>query len=237
MARPSHLRLLCILFGITLALLFSASMAAAHRVDGPAQTGLDTPGLASCTVILMGQVTDGTSPLSGALVRAYTGGQPAGLTSTDRSGNFMFANPGLPAKVRYQLGVQPVGLPEVRYGPYGPFNCGAIANVGTLVYGSTRSIQGTIWSDRNGDGRVQSSEQRRAGWPVILHRQGSDQPVATTTTNSQGFYKFPDLVPGTYKVTFVDPGRSLSYSSGWFVVSTANRTVDFDHMRKRVYVR
>jgi hypothetical protein len=242
MARSFNFRMFCVLVGVTLALLFGASVAAAYDYGTPAPSAPDTPGLARCTVILMGRVTDGTSPISGALVRAYTGSQPRGLTGTDRSGNFVFANPALPANARYEIGVQTAGRPEIRYGPFGPFNCGAIVNVGTLIYAAglppaTRSIQGTVWSDRDGDTQVDAGEPRWLGWQVILLKEGSSQPAAMTTTDSQGHYRFLDLVPARYKVAFIDPARHLSYTSPWLEVSTASRTVDFDFISKRVFVR
>jgi len=204
--------------------------------------GAEASQWSSCTVILMGRVTDGTSPISGALVRAYTGRQPRGLTTTDRNGNFAFANPALPANATYMLGVQTARRPETRYGPYGPFSCGQVFNVGTLVYAAglppaTRSIQGTVWSDVNGNTQVNWGEPRWMGWQIELYKEGREQPVATTTTNSQGQYRFLDLVPARYKVAFIDPARHLSYTSPWVEVSTASRTVDFDFLSKRVFVR
>jgi len=242
MANSSNLRIFCILVGVTLLILFGTSIAVAHEAAWPTPSVADTSKLASCSVILMGRVTDGTAPLAGALVRAYTGTQPRGLATTNRSGNFMFSNPGLPANTTFELGVQAAGRPEIRYGPFGPFNCGQVFSVGTLIYAAglppmTRSIRGTVWSDVDGDTIVDSTEPRRSGWQVILLKTGSAQPTATTTTNSQGYYQFLDLVPARYKVAFVDPARNLSYTSGWLDINTTSRTVNFDYIRKKVYVR
>jgi hypothetical protein len=242
MVRFSNLRKWFVLLSVTLALVLSFSVAAARDYDGPAASSPDMPQLASCTVILMGRVTDGTSPIAGALVRAYTGGQPAGLTGTGQSGIFVFANPALPSRARYELGVQTAGRPEVRYGPFGPFRCGAIRSVGTLIYAAglpptTRSIQGTVWSDRNGNELVDASEPRWLGWQLELFKEGTPEPVARTTTNSEGYYEFLNLAQARYKVTFINPARHLSYTSPWVAVSTASRTIDFDFITKRVFVR
>ncbi len=80
----------------------------------------------------------------------------------------------------------------------------AIANIDAGVYVPV-SVSGTVFSDANGDGLVDGTDQGIAGVTVqLLNAQG--QPTgATTTTNANGAYTFANLAPGTYSVHVVMP--------------------------------
>lgn len=72
--------------------------------------------------------------------------------------------------------------------------------------GSIASIAGKVYHDRNNDGMVNTGEEGIAGVEIRLMQGGSI--VAVTTTDANGRYSFPNLVPGTYTVVEVQP-------SGW----------------------
>jgi len=65
-----------------------------------------------------------------------------------------------------------------------------------------------VWEDTNGDGIQDANEDGIPNTSVTL--TGTDQlgnPVTlNTSTDADGFYLFTNLVPGTYKLTFGQPG-------------------------------
>jgi len=65
-----------------------------------------------------------------------------------------------------------------------------------------------VWNDLDLDGFQDGGEPGITGVPVTLNgTTGTGVPVtATTTTGAGGFYLFPNLVPGTYTITFGTPG-------------------------------
>lgn len=74
-----------------------------------------------------------------------------------------------------------------------------------------------VWHDKNKNGRQESIEPRIAGATVKLYQDTT--LIATTTTDTNGFYQFDHLLAGTYKVEFVLP-------DGFTQVSPANATSD-----------
>jgi protocatechuate 3,4-dioxygenase beta subunit len=79
------------------------------------------------------------------------------------------------------------------------------------------SIGDFVWNDQDGDGVQDSGEPGIGGVTVTLTgTDGQGNPVTlTTTTNPDGSYNFPNLVPGTYKLTFTTP-------AGGYVSSDVN---------------
>ncbi len=65
-------------------------------------------------------------------------------------------------------------------------------------------LSGHTYFDQNNNGRRDSSESPLANVLVTLWNDQGQQ-VAQTQTDSQGFYKFSGLKPGTYRVTEVTP--------------------------------
>ena len=82
-----------------------------------------------------------------------------------------------------------------------------------------------VWIDSNDNGIQDPSEMGVGGIEVILTgtTESGDNVTKTTTTNGDGFYIF-DVIPGTYKVTFVIP----SIYSFTVVNSGTNDEVDSD---------
>jgi uncharacterized repeat protein (TIGR01451 family) len=65
----------------------------------------------------------------------------------------------------------------------------------------TASLGDYVWYDTNGDGAQDPSESGVQGVSVTL-LDSNGNPIASTVTNSEGFYLFPNLTPGTYSVVF-----------------------------------
>jgi protocatechuate 3,4-dioxygenase beta subunit len=72
-----------------------------------------------------------------------------------------------------------------------------------------------VWNDLNGNGVQNAGEPGLAGIEVRLIPDGWDEPIQTTTTNSQGLYSFRNIVPqvasatynasGAYTIQFIAP--------------------------------
>ncbi|MEN6645467.1 MAG: SdrD B-like domain-containing protein [Armatimonadia bacterium] len=94
--------------------------------------------------------------------------------------------------------------------------------VATLATGQARrdvdfgyvagTLGDTVWADANANGVQDSGETGLAGVSVSLY-DGSNTLLATTTTNSSGWYSFNSLASGVYTVK-VDPA---TLSGGWVV--------------------
>ncbi|WP_426954437.1 SdrD B-like domain-containing protein [Muricoccus radiodurans] len=90
-----------------------------------------------------------------------------------------------------------------RAGPIILSSGGSAANVSAGIFTAT-TISGTAFTDANGDGIQGSSEVGTAGQTVqLLNSAGT--VVATTTTDSDGTYRFAGVTPGTYQVQFASP--------------------------------
>lgn len=64
--------------------------------------------------------------------------------------------------------------------------------------GRSYSINGTVYSDMNSNGKRDESELGLVGWTVRLNLNGSE--IRSTRTDRFGSYAFDDLEPGTYTV-------------------------------------
>jgi Mg-chelatase subunit ChlD len=62
----------------------------------------------------------------------------------------------------------------------------------------TYSISGKKWEDLNGNGEENCGENGLEGWEITL--SNGEEVIATTTTDSNGYYIFEDLLPGAYEV-------------------------------------
>ena len=76
----------------------------------------------------------------------------------------------------------------------------------TCEFGNTRmgSIDGYKLEDTNGDGTLTRQDERLAGWEINLWTGNASEPISkiqTKTTNSDGYYKFDNLLPGIYWLT------------------------------------
>jgi len=74
---------------------------------------------------------------------------------------------------------------------------------------SVTEISGVAWDDRNGDGIRDEQETLRGGVAVQVHN-ATGLVVATTTTGEDGSYRFDQLAPAGYSISFVLPGEALA---------------------------
>lgn len=73
------------------------------------------------------------------------------------------------------------------------------------------SVGGTVWYDIGGDDQLlDGGDQRLQGWIVERVDPETDAVVATTTTASDGSYRFSDVVPGVlWNIRFRDPRSNV----------------------------
>jgi protocatechuate 3,4-dioxygenase beta subunit len=67
-----------------------------------------------------------------------------------------------------------------------------------------------VWLDSNNNGRVDAGEAGIGDVVVNLYRADGTTLVATTTTNTAGYWRFTGLVPGDYVVEIVAPAGFVS---------------------------
>jgi uncharacterized repeat protein (TIGR01451 family) len=107
------------------------------------------------------------------------------------------------------------------------------------------SLGDTVWFDQNNNGFLDAGEPGIAGVELTLYEDtdgdgfftpGVDQPLATTTTDTNGIYGFGGLFPGSYLVqigpTNFEPGgplHGLVASTGLQPVPDPNNDVDNDN--------
>ncbi len=71
----------------------------------------------------------------------------------------------------------------------------------------TASIGDFVWNDLNRNGIQEDGETGIAGVTVELYACDGTTPIASTTTDANGFYQFTGLMPGEYQVKFVLPSE------------------------------
>ena len=167
--------------------------------------------------------------IEGVTVALYNGaGTLVDTTLTDATGYYRFwgLDPTTPYRVvlanaadytsgplaPYELTLQNVGgdaldsdaaiiasLAEITSAPTGV----AGSNTTTYDFGfwQKASLGDYVWEDSDGNGAQDSGEPGVSGVTVRLFAQAGT-PLGTTTTNSAGYYRFDNLVPGTYYVVF-----------------------------------
>jgi uncharacterized protein (DUF2141 family) len=139
-------------------------------------------------------------------------------TTTGTDGSYMFTglNPGtyivrqiLPA------GYQQV-TPTLGYGVHVTLASGrsiSNANFNDTPIGATAgSISGTVFSDDNGDGKINNGEAGLSNWELYIDQNNTHVQVPadpSTTTDTNGFFDFTGLAAGTYIVRVNTPGAWL----------------------------
>jgi uncharacterized repeat protein (TIGR01451 family) len=171
------------------------------------------PGLAGATLTLTGPDGKPVTDING---------NPVAHVTTPASGAYLFSNlPTLPAGQHYTVTVTPpagfaptlanAGMDPAVDSSTGSATSGDLVNNGdkdlTLDFGFTKivvSVGDRVWLDTNRDGLQTTGEPGIPGVTVKLLKGGV--VVATTTTDSSGYYGFGDLDPSApYTVQFVPP--------------------------------
>ena len=77
---------------------------------------------------------------------------------------------------------------------------------------ATSILSGVVYVDANNNGIVDSNEIGIPNVTITLQQltNGSYSTVATTTTNSSGFYEFKSLAAGTYQIVETHPSPPIS---------------------------
>jgi hypothetical protein len=138
-------------------------------------------------------------------------GTPIATTTTSGNGNYVFTN--LPAGL-YSVNIVPSSLPGGAVATY-DLDGTATPNTAavTLTAGQSRtdvdfgyrgngSLGDRVWLDYNANGVQDAGEIGINGVTVQL-RDTANNLIATATTAGDGNYSFPNLLPGTYKVSIV----------------------------------
>ena len=150
----------------------------------------------------------------------YLGGQevgtanvPAALASLDSNGDLIIKSPGVYSFITSLSGCATGNC------------CNILVEQGPLA-----SLGDFVWSDNNSDGQQGQNEPGVPNVIVTLYSPTSTTPLASTTTDSNGKYLFPNLLPGEYYVVFTTPtGFTLTGQNSTNPISgTAADTVDSD---------
>ncbi|HET6610001.1 MAG TPA: SdrD B-like domain-containing protein [Rhodopila sp.] len=101
---------------------------------------------------------------------------------------------------------------------------GLVASGGSGAGGSA-TLGEIVWLDTNHDGILDNGEKGVAGVTVELLNGAGTSILATTTTNSTGYYQFTNLAPGSYDVQFVTPS-GYAYTTQNVSTSGINSVAD-----------
>lgn len=131
-------------------------------------------------------------------------------TTTNAEGIYSFANLdgggyrvvyGQPAYTR-NAGTEPIDL---------TLTGGDQATGKNFLLVERNKITGTVWHDVDGDG-IRDGGEGNLGAGVTIHfaKAGGGSAIPDRKTDVTGAYTSPDLLPGTYDVSFTPPARSVS---------------------------
>lgn len=161
-------------------------------------------GVAVDTATIVATVTSPATPINGGSVPVL-----------DPATGLVDVPPGTPAGT-YTIGYQ---ICE----KLNPDNC-ASGSVTIVVQAAVGSLSGTVYTDMNSDRRLDSGDERQAGWIIELVVDG--KIVATTTSDSQGNYSFAGLPTGVeYMVRFRNPENNVLYDQIADIQLGANETI------------
>lgn len=110
---------------------------------------------------------------------------------------------------------------EISVRVFTPAPGGGISNALPLLL-LERSISGTVYEDRNGNGMRDEAERGLPAWEVQIMRNGAQ--TASTVTDDIGNYVFSNLIPSTYDMS-VKSARAWTQSQpetpGIYTINTA----------------
>ncbi|GAB2558358.1 SdrD B-like domain-containing protein [Spirosoma areae] len=163
----------------------------------------------------------GDTPIPNVMVTLLSGTTVAGITLTDVNGLYSFTGltPGVPYSVSfttptgYSATLQNIG-PDVTdsdgnpaTGLTGTYSLTPGENNPTVDMGYFRpaSLGDFVFVDTNQDG-VQNGGDTPIPGVIVTLLDGTNTPIASTTTNASGLYSFTGLTPGVpYSVSFTTP--------------------------------
>jgi hypothetical protein len=193
-----------------------------NDLNGNGQQDAGEPGLAGVTVILRDAAT----------------GNPVASTITDANGNYLFTNldagtyvvefTNIPGNMTFTTKDNGSDASDSDVNP-GTGRTDAIVlaagqvnrTVDAGILNQPTATVGTyVWYDNgfgggtSGDGIAQAGEPPVAGVLVTLFDAGTNQPLRSAVTNSNGEYRFTNVAPGTYYVVFSElPGPALNFTT------------------------
>ncbi|MEZ4884190.1 MAG: SdrD B-like domain-containing protein [Chitinophagales bacterium] len=154
-----------------------------------------------------GDFDEGETPLAGIPVKLFDAdGNIVSSTTTDENGIYGFDN--LPP------GTYTVSVPN--FGPDGEELTTDNHQTTTLLSGEedltldfgygaiVNSLGDFVWLDENGNGSQGGNEEGIEGVTVTLYNANTDEELAITTTDEDGYYLFTGLLDGNYYVVFGD---------------------------------
>jgi protocatechuate 3,4-dioxygenase beta subunit len=157
------------------------------------------------------------APLEGVLIELRNAsGQVISTQRTGADGSYQFTN--LRSGVYSLTEITPSGVLEgdAKVGSIGGTKANGSSITQIVIGGGVEAIDydfceltpsdlsGTTYYDQNNNGRRDSGETPLANVMVTLWDNDGNQ-VAVTRTNAQGFYRFTNLRPGTYRLTEQTP--------------------------------
>lgn len=193
-----------------------------NDLNGNGQQDAGEPGLAGVTVILRDAAT----------------GNPVSSTVTDANGNYLFTNldagsyvvefTNIPGSMTFTTkdsgadgtdsDVNPgTGRTDAFTLTAGQVNLtvdAGVRNVPTATVGTYVWYDNGFGGGTSGDGIAQAGEPPVAGVLVTLFDAGTNQPLQSAVTTSNGEYRFTNVAPGTYYVVFSElPGPGLNFTT------------------------
>jgi hypothetical protein len=102
--------------------------------------------------------------------------------------------------------------------------------------GTVTVIAGSVFEDRNGNGRLDAGEPGVAGDTIILEMRKGDQYVVVgkVSTDASGAFAFAGMPAGDYRVRYLGAGANLTTPAGYPVKVTGNGAVKAIHFGKSI---
>jgi len=188
----------------------------------------------------------GEQPMAGVTLQLLdaAGNTTGTTTTTDAAGFYQFDN--LPGGIYGVAELQPADFFD---GTDAAGSAGGTAlNPGDRITGATLtpglnavnydfgelragSLSGHVYADDNDNAVFDAGEQPLAGVTLQLLDAAGDPTGVTTTTDADGFYRFDNLIPGTYGVAEVQPlgffdGTDAAGSAGGTAQNPGDQIVD-----------
>jgi hypothetical protein len=163
-------------------------------------------------------------------------GAKVASTSTDTQGNYAFTGLGATGTYTAQEAVPGAWTLTAQTGNSIVASSGFDSTGNNFADFQNGQISGTVFQDNDGNGFKNDSPYTGPAVTVNLYQNGGSTPKATTSTDTNGNYAFPNLGPGTYTVQEITPagwtetaqtGATITATSGFH--SPGNNFADFQN--------